>query len=31
LRYGLIVHLPMLSTPPHGDAVSFRYSAHIQH
>src|SRR5260370_41194389 len=25
LSYGLPVHLRMLSTPPHGDAVSFDY------
>jgi hypothetical protein len=25
LRYGLIVHLRLLSTPPHGDAVTFGY------
>ena len=25
LRYGLIVHLRMLSTPPRGDAVSISY------
>jgi hypothetical protein len=25
LRYGLIVHLQLLSTPPHGDAVTFGY------
>src|SRR6516165_2804487 len=27
LRYGLIVHLRLLSTPPHGDAVTFGYRA----
>src|SRR5271156_4393901 len=26
LRYGLIVHLQLLSTPPRGDAVTFGYS-----
>jgi hypothetical protein len=25
LRYGLIVHLRLLSTPPRGDAVTFGY------
>jgi hypothetical protein len=25
LRYGLIVHLRLLPTPPHGDAVTFGY------
>jgi hypothetical protein len=25
LRYGLIVHLQLLSTPPRGDAVTFGY------
>jgi hypothetical protein len=25
LRYGLIVHLRLLSTPPRGDAVTFSY------
>jgi hypothetical protein len=25
LRYGLIVHLRLLPTPPHGDAVTFSY------
>jgi hypothetical protein len=25
LRYGLIVHLQLLPTPPHGDAVTFGY------
>ena len=25
LRYGLIVHLRLLSTPPHGDAVTVSY------
>ena len=23
--YGLVVHLPLLPTPPHGDAVTFSY------
>jgi hypothetical protein len=27
LRYGLIVHLRLLSTPPRGDAVTFGYRA----
>ena len=27
LRYGLIVHLRLLSTPPRGDAVTFGYGA----
>jgi len=28
--YGLAVHLQLLSTPPHGDAVTFSYQVHTK-
>jgi hypothetical protein len=29
--YGLTFHLPLLPTPPHGDAVTFSYSVQAEH
>lgn len=29
--YGLVIHLPFLSTSPHGDAVTFDYNVQTQH
>src|SRR5438128_10455003 len=30
LSYGRVVHLPLLPTPPHGDAVTFGYAVQTQ-